>query len=270
MKVVLTGSNGFIGKNLLKRFKKLKWYVWEVNVDESSNKAPEYNVIENMIKQCDGVFHVGAISDTTLHDCNKMLYYNYTLSKLIFDLARKYDKKVIYSSSAATYGLGDGLPTNIYGWSKKLAEEYGLKACEKFVALRYFNVYGPGEGHKGKMASVAYQAYQKGSFTLFPKKPLRDFVYISDVVNANLAAFKLDRGIFDVGYGEPALFEDLVGGMGIKFNHTTEDKIPGWYQFYTCADKNMRIPGWKPEYNVQQGTFLYRNNLKFELNDGLK
>ena len=71
MKVVLTGSNGFIGKNLLKRFKKLKWYVWEVNVDESSNKAPEYNVIENMIKQCDGVFHVGAISDTTLHDCNK-------------------------------------------------------------------------------------------------------------------------------------------------------------------------------------------------------
>ena len=56
--------------------------------------------------------------------------------------------------SAATYGLGDGLPTNIYGWSKKLAEEYGLKACEKFVALRYFNVYGPGEEHKGKMASL--------------------------------------------------------------------------------------------------------------------
>ena len=58
-------------------------------------------------------------------------------------------------------------------------------------------------------------------------------------------------------------FEDLVSGMGIEFNYTTEDKIPGWYQFYTCADKNMRIPGWKPEYNVQQGTFLYRNNLKF-------
>jgi|TARA_R110002049_G_scaffold103286_2_gene249475 ADP-L-glycero-D-manno-heptose 6-epimerase len=266
MKVLLTGSKGFIGENLLNKFKKLKWYVWEINVDESTNEAPEYAHLENIIKQCDGIFHVGAISDTTLHDCNKMLYYNYTLSKDIFDLARKYDKKVIYSSSAATYGLGDGLPTNIYGWSKKLAEEYGLKSCEKFVALRYFNVYGPGEYHKGKMASVAYQAYKKQSFTLFPTKPLRDFIYIDDVVEANLAAFKLDRGIFDVGYGEPALFEDLVGGMGIKYDYTTKDKIPSWYQYYTCADKNIRIPGWEPEYDVKSGTKLYKNILKLTNN----
>jgi|TARA_R110000803_G_scaffold44725_3_gene94575 ADP-L-glycero-D-manno-heptose 6-epimerase len=265
MKVLLTGSNGFIGKNLLKKFKKLKWYVWEINVDESTNKSPEYGVLESIVKQCDGIFHVGAISDTTLHDCNKMLYYNYTLSKNIFDLARKYDKKVVYSSSAATYGLGDNIPTNIYGWSKKLAEEYGLKACEKFVALRYFNVYGPGEEHKGKMASVAYQAYKKGTFTLFPNKPLRDFVYIDDVVSANLAAFKLERGIFDVGCGEPSLFEDLVSGMGIKFDYTTENEIPSWYQYYTCANKNMMIPEWKPKYNVKQGTLKYKNNLKYNL-----
>ena len=267
MKVLLTGSNGFIGKNLLRKFKKLGWYVWTIDVDESSKSVPEYAHLENIIKQCDGIFHVGAISDTTLHDCNKMLYYNYTLSKDIFDLARKYDKKVIYSSSAATYGLGDGLPTNIYGWSKKLAEEYGLKACEKFVALRYFNVYGPGEEHKGKMASVAYQAYQKGSFTLFPSKPLRDFVYIKDVVDANLSAFKLDRGVFDVGYGEPALFEDLVSGMGIKYDYTTEDKIPSWYQYYTCADKDMRIPGWKPKFDVKKGTTNYKNYLEYNLNE---
>ena len=167
----------------------------------------------------------------------------------------------MYSSSAATYGLGDNLPTNIYGWSKKLAEEYGLKACKKFVALRYFNVYGPGEDHKGKMASVAYQAYKKGSFTLFPQKPKRDFVYIDDVVNANLAASKLDRGVFDVGYGEAVLFEDLVKGMNIKFDYTTKDKIPGWYQFHTCANKNMRIPGWEPKYNVKKGTNLYKSYL---------
>tara|TARA_R110000787_G_scaffold66174_4_gene148770 strand:- start:4296 stop:5099 length:804 start_codon:yes stop_codon:yes gene_type:complete len=262
MKVLLTGSKGFIGSNLLKKFKELKWHVWEINVDESSNEAPEYAHLENIIEQCDGIFHVGAISDTTLHDCNKMLYYNYTLSKEIFDLARKHDKKVIYSSSAATYGLGDGLPTNIYGWSKKLAEEYGLKACERFVALRYFNVYGPGEEHKGKMASVAYQAYKRGSFTLFPKKPLRDFVYIKDVVNANLAAFKLDRGIFDVGYGTASSFEDLVSGMSIKFDYTTKDKIPGWYQYYTCANRDMRVPGWEPFYNVVDGTFDYLKQLK--------
>lgn len=261
MRILLTGSKGFIGSNLLKEFKKLEWDVRTLDVDESTNNAPEYLHLEDLVEQCDMIFHVGAISDTTIHDCNKMLYYNYILSKRIFDLARKYSKKVIYSSSAATYGLGDGLPTNIYGWSKKLAEDYGLRTCEKFVALRYFNVYGPGEEHKGNMSSIAYQAYKKGSFTLFPKKPERDFIYIDDIVSANIAASKLDRGIFDVGYGEATSFEELVDGMGIEFTHTTEDKIPSWYQYFTCANKNMRIPGWEPFFHVRAGTYQYKNYL---------
>ena len=261
MKVVLTGSKGFIGSALLKALKKQKnTYVWLLNQDK--NQWNDNYGLDESVKTCDVIFHVGAISDTTLQDCNEMLYWNYTLSKKLFDLARKYNKRVVYSSSAATYGLGDNLPTNIYGWSKKLAEEYGLKACKKFVALRYFNVYGPGEDHKGKMASVAYQAYKKGSFTLFPKKPKRDFVYIDDVVNANLAAAKLDRGVFDVGYGEAVLFEDLVSGMGINYNYTSEDKIPSWYQYYTCADKKMRVPGWVPKYDVKKGTKKYYGKLK--------
>ena len=127
-------------------------YVYQIHQDK--NQWENDLELENQVKNCDGIFHIGAISDTTLQDCNEMLYWNYTLSKKLFDLARKYDKKVVYSSSAATYGLGNGIPTNIYGWSKQLAEEYGLKANEKFVALRYFNVYGPGEEHKGKMASL--------------------------------------------------------------------------------------------------------------------
>ena len=265
MKIVLTGSEGFIGGSLLKELKKDKNNnIYLLNQDKQ--QWDDEITLEQTISQCDIIFHVGAISDTTLHDCNRMLYWNYILSKRLFDLARKYDKKVVYSSSAATYGLGDGLPTNIYGWSKKLAEEYGLKSCEKFVALRYFNVYGPGEEHKGKMASVAYQAYNKGSFTLFPKKPKRDFVYIKDVVNANLAAAKLDRGIFDVGYGNAMSFEELVKGMGIKFNYTTEDKIPGWYQYHTCANKNMKIPGWNPIYNINDVLFplLTGNNDSFK------
>ena len=260
MKIILTGAKGFIGSNVLKALKSRGDYVYQIH--QHKNQWENNLELENQVKNCDGIFHIGAISDTTLQDCNEMLYWNYTLSKKLFDLARKYDKKVVYSSSAATYGLGNGIPTNIYGWSKQLAEEYGLKANEKFVALRYFNVYGPGEQHKGKMASVAYQAYKKGSFTLFPKNPKRDFIYIDDVVAANLAAFKLDRGVFDVGYGEATPFEDLVSGMGIEFNYTTEDKIPGWYQFYTCADKNIRIPGWEPKYNVKQGTKNYVNKIR--------
>tara|TARA_R110000803_G_scaffold188684_1_gene251142 strand:+ start:175 stop:960 length:786 start_codon:yes stop_codon:yes gene_type:complete len=260
MRVVLTGSKGFIGGALLKALKKNNDYIYLL--DQDKNQWENDQALEQTISQCDIIFHVGAISDTTLTDCNEMLYWNYTCSKKLFDLARKYDKKVVYSSSAATYGLGNDLPTNIYGWSKKLAEEYGLKACEKFVALRYFNVYGPGEEHKGKMASVAYQAYKKGSFTLFPKNPKRDFVYIKDVVNANLMAARLDRGVFDVGYGKAVPFEELVDGMNIEYNYTTEDKIPSWYQYHTCADKNMRVPGWDPIYNVIDGTFDYLNKLK--------
>ena len=255
-KVLITGHKGFIGSNLLKKAKKLGWYCLTLEFDEYKD-----TVVEEMVKSCDCIFHVGAISDTTLQDCNKMLYYNYTLSKKLFDLARKYSKKVIYSSSAATYGLGDNLPTNIYGWSKKLAEEYGLKACKKFVALRYFNVYGPGEEHKGKMASVAYQAYKKGSFTLFPKKPKRDFVYIDDVVSANLKAFEIERGVFDVGYGKAVLFEDFISGMEIEFDYANENKIPSWYQFYTVANTKLRVPGWKPKFSVKKGTKKYKKYL---------
>ena len=255
-KYIVTGTDGFIGKKVAKA------------IEASGNDVisiTQFNgwdlELSDKVKECDGIFHIGAISDTTVQDANKMLYFNYTLSKRLFDLARKYDKKIVYSSSAANYGSGDGIPNNIYGWSKLLAEEYGLKACEKFVALRYFNVYGPGEEHKGKMASVAYQSYLQGDFKLFPGEIRRDFVFIDDVVEANLQAMKLDRGLFDVGTGNAEKFEDLVGGMNIQFDYHTEDKIPKWYQFFTQADRKKFIPGWEPLYNVKKGTKLYREYL---------
>ena len=217
--------------------------------------------LESIISRCDVIFHVGAISDTTLQDVNEMLYYNFTLSKMIFDLARKHDVKVVYSSSAANYGSGNGIPNNIYGWSKLLAEEYGLKACEKFVALRYFNVYGPGEEHKGKMASVAYQAWKAGKFKLFPGEISRDFVYVDDIVHANIHAATLERGVFDVGTAKAESFEVLVSGMSIPYEYHTEDKIPNWYQYFTQAEKDKFMPGWKPLYKISQGTELYRNYL---------
>jgi ADP-L-glycero-D-manno-heptose 6-epimerase len=223
--------------------------------------AYEETRLGSMVKQCDGIFHIGAISDTTEQDPNYMLYWNYTTSKILFDLARKYNKKVVYSSSAACYGDGNGIPNNIYGWSKLLAEEYGLKACEKFVALRYFNVYGPGEEHKGKMASVAYQAYIADKFKLFPGDIKRDFVFINDVVNANLHAMELERGVFDVGSGVAEPFQTLVSGIGVKFDYHIEDKIPSWYQYYTQANKSKFIPLWVPEYSVTQGTKLYKEYL---------
>jgi len=255
MKAILTGHKGFIGKRLLAKLKELNVYTWLVEINERIDEA--------MVEQCDIIFHVGAISDTTLQDSREMLYHNYECSKLLFDLAQKHDKHVVYSSSAANYGSGDGIPNNIYGWSKKLAEDYGTKTCSKFTALRYFNVYGPGEEHKGKMASVAYQAYKRGDFKLFPNKPRRDFIYVDDVVDANIHALIFrPNGVFDIGYGEARTFESLLDGMDIKYEYTKDVAIPQWYQFHTCANKNKRLPGWTPKYNIEKGTNEYKKYLK--------
>jgi ADP-L-glycero-D-manno-heptose 6-epimerase len=259
MKYVITGSEGFIGKAVLEALKLRGDYVWQIHQDK--NLYNDDTALEGMIEQCDGIFHIGAISDTTEHDPNYMLYWNYTTSKILFDLARKYDKKVVYSSSAANYGSGDGIPNNIYGWSKLLAEEYGMKACERFVALRYFNVYGPGESDKGKMASVAYQAHKAGKFKLFPGDIKRDFVYVPDVVHANLHAMTLERGVFDVGTGTAETFESLVEGMEISYTYHDKNMIPKWYQYFTKADRSKFMPGWKPYWNVLKGTEDYRETL---------
>ena len=220
--------------------------------------------MDHNVLKCDGIFHVGAIADTTLQDPNEMLIYNYTYSKKIFDLAKKYNKKVVYSSSAAVYGT-DGVPTNIYGWSKLLAEQYGDRTCrDRFVALRYFNVYGPGEEHKGKMASIAYQAWKKGDFKLFPGEPKRDFVYIKDVVDATIYPLfnHVKSGIYEVGSGEARTFEDVLNLMGVKYRYRNEVDVPNGYQYFTKANKNEFMDGWSPIYNLEKGLKEYRDYLE--------
>lgn len=263
-KYIVTGTDGFIGSRLKQRLEQDGHEVYNI---EQHHWPMIEETLDQHIWKCDGIFHVGAIADTTLQDPNKMLYYNYTCSKKIFDLARKFNKKVVYSSSAAVYGTDDK-PTNIYGWSKLLAEEYGVALFAKnvnFVALRYFNVYGPGESHKGKMASVAYQAWNEehlGNFKLFPGKPKRDFVYIDDVVDANIHAMdSWAYGVYEVGSGKAETFENLIDGMGVKYTYHNEDKIPSWYQFFTQANKEKFIPGWQPKYNILEGTKKYKEYL---------
>ena len=265
--VLLTGHRGFIGKNLYKELKSLGLNVYTVEKDFLDDPYWK-EVLYNKVKSSDMIFHVGAISDTTLKDSQKMLLYNYEFSKVLIDHAYDLHTKVIYSSLAANEGSGNGIPNNIYGWSKLLVENYGIAKGGNFVALRYFNVYGPGEEHKGKMASMAYQAYKKGEVYLFPGGPTRDFIYIDDVVKANIMAVNAFIGVYDVGTGVSSPFENLVVGMGIKpvkLFYTTEDKIPSWYQFYTKADKNKWLSGWYPEYDLERGTKKYKNYLNKKL-----
>lgn len=259
MKALLTGYEGFVGKALHDKLKDIYDVVFCLEAEDTEQLNDE------LIKGVDIVFHVGAISDTSLQDASQMLFYNYSFSVKLFKLCQKYNKKVIYSSSAACYGDGDGKPKNIYGWSKLLAEEFGMSECDEFVALRYFNVYGPGECHKYEMASVALQAYKKDKFRIFQKKPKRDFVYINDVVDANLHAVDAPKGVYEVGSGEARTFEDVLDLMKVHYMYHHVRDIPSWYQFYTKSDSSKWMPNWKPKYNIEKGLKEYKKYLDEKL-----
>ena len=258
MKYLITGHTGFIGSNLLKHIS--DDVVVRIESDWMHDEDWKDD-LELVVQKIDVIFHVGAISDTKLQDSTEMLKYNYVFSKELFDLAQKYKKKVIYSSSAACYGDGDGIPNNIYGWSKLMAEQYGMAKCDNFVALRYFNVYGPGEEHKDDMASIAYQTQTNWENKLFPKKPKRDFVYVDDVVSANIHAINSPKGVYEVGSGEARTFEDVLKNMEVEYTYHSEDKIPEWYQFYTKSNKSKWLPNWKPQYNLEKGIKKYKEYL---------
>ena len=260
MKILVTGSDGFIGKSLLYHIKVP--YTLDVNdfyndEDWSSKLEEKLNSINPAV-----ILHVGACSDTLEKRVNYMMELNYESTKIISDWAKLNNRKMIYSSSAASYGTNNKFPSNLYGWSKYAAEGYVIS--NGGVALRYFNVYGPGESHKGIMSSIALQMYNRNKknepIFLFPGEPKRDFVYINDVILANLYSIENYDSIksdwYDVGSFEARTFEDVLLNIGIiTWEYTNENNIPDGYQYFTKATK--AIPGWKPKYNLERGLREY-------------
>ena len=120
------------------------------------------------------------------------------------------------------------------------------------------------------MASVAYQMYIKQQSDekcfLFPKKPLRDFVYVKDIISANIYAMnnfsRLKGKKYEVGSGEARAFEDVMNLMEIPFEYLDESVIPEGYQFYTCSDSDKWMPGWKPSYDLEKGIKSYKQCFK--------
>jgi ADP-L-glycero-D-manno-heptose 6-epimerase len=178
---------------------------------------------------------------------------NFESTKILTDWCKANNKRMIYSSSAASYGTNGEYPSNLYGWSKYVAEQYVIS--NGGIALRYFNVYGPGEEHKGNMASMAYQMMKAGSAKLFPGKPKRDFIYVDDVAIANLHAFAhydaLSGKKYDVGLGEAHSFEYIADALDITYTYHDPSAIPEGYQFYTCSNPRNWMPGWAPEYSIK-------------------
>lgn len=265
---LLTGSKGFIGQNLKEELLTLKYEVIEINEDIFQSSDWQLTLSSILTEHNPNViFHIGACSDTLEKDVNYMMVLNFEFTKLLTDWSKEHNSKLIYSSSAASYGINDNHPSNLYGWSKYVAEQYVIS--NNGIGLRYFNVYGEKEEHKGKMSSIAYQSYVKHTLgeecKLFPKKPTRDFIYVKDIISSNIFAFlnydNLNLNYYDVGSGESRSFEDVMNIMEIPFTYHNETSIPNGYQFYTCSDKTKWMKNWTPIYSLEKGLTEYRKYL---------
>ena len=235
----------------------------------------------------DYIFHEAAISDTTALEQDLMIKTNVNAYKDLLDLAMAHDANMIYASSAATYGnaespqrVGREAPNNVYGFSKlsmdHLSREYMKNAESSIVGLRYFNVYGAGEYFKNSTASMILQF---GHQILAGKNPrlfedsdkiLRDFIYIEDIVQANIKAMQPKQsGIYNVGTGKARSFQDIVDILQRELS--TEYKCEympnpfiGSYQFHTEADiaTTKEALGYEPAFEMEDGIKAYVPEIK--------
>lgn len=232
------------------------------------------------------VFHQGACSDTTQWDGRYMLDTNFTVSKELFAWAQARSVPLIYASSAAVYGAStvfsedaaDLRPLNVYGWSKLLFDQWVARRRDslsaRVVGLRYFNVYGPREDHKGRMASVVHhfsrQIEADGTVKIFGAshgfgdgEHRRDFVYVGDAAKVNLWACEsaTANGVYNVGTGTGRTFNDLAGavigfhGRGAIEYIPFPDDLTNAYQAVTTADiARLRRDGYQaPFVSIEEG-----------------
>ena len=252
MKVVVTGAAGMIGSNIVHGLNAIG--VDDVIAVDNLTNGPKYrNLLGAKISdyfdktdfyarfarrefgRVDAVLHQGACSDTMQHDGRYMLDTNYRCSKDLLDACQDQGTRLLYASSAATYGGSASfreepqfeLPLNVYGYSKLLFDNVVRrmlpKATSQVAGFRYFNVYGPREQHKGRMASVAFHHFNQfrehGKVQLFgeyggygPGMQSRDFVFVDDVVAVNLWFLQNpgQSGIFNLGSGRAQPFNDVA------------------------------------------------------------
>ena len=334
MKIVVTGAAGFIGSNLIQglnargindiiavddltmgdKFKNLA----DLQIADYVDADDFYELFaEGAFGDVEAVFHEGACSDTMELDGKYMMDNNYTVSCELFQACQDQGTRLLYASSAATYGGSSTFneapefekPLNVYGYSKllfdqRLRRELGpnfQNTSNQVAGFRYFNVYGPREQHKGRMASVAYHQFNQfisdGKVKLFgeyggysPGGQMRDFVFIDDVVAVNLWFFDHpdQSGIFNLGTGKAQPFNDVaisvINALRKSRNETAlsiEEAVRGGlidyiefppalvgkYQSYTQADMSaLRAAGCNHAFSdVQTGVSEYMHWLNRKL-----
>lgn len=312
--IIITGAAGFIGSCLIKKLND-EGYNDLVLVDDFSrpeqnknfeskrfSKQVERDEFPEWLRQnqlhVQFVFHIGARTDTTEFDYDLLNRLNLDYSKEVWNICVEFGLPLVYASSAATYGLGelgydddeskiDQLkPLNPYGDSKNDFDKWALAQERKpyfWAGLKFFNVYGPNEYHKGRMASVIFHTYNQilktGAMKLFQShradvkdgEQKRDFVYVKDVVEVLyfLMHHRKDSGIYNLGSGQSRTFLDLASNTfralgeepNISFVPTPED-IRDKYQYFTEAtmDKLKSIGYHKPFHTLEEGIDDYVKN----------
>jgi ADP-L-glycero-D-manno-heptose 6-epimerase len=305
--IVVTGAAGFIGSCLVNKLNN-QGFKDIVVVDEFSNPSKNRNLRNKTIlrelhrellfnwldenhKQVSFVFHIGARTDTAEFDMAVFDRLNLNYSKNVWKACSRHGLPLIYASSAATYGAGEHgygddhalveklRPLNPYGESKHEFDKWVLNQAESppfWAGLKFFNVFGPNEYHKGRMASVVFHTFQKimgtGYMELFRShhpdfrdgEQLRDFIYVKDVVRVciYLMLHRQQPGIFNLGTGKARTFLDLAGATfealgkkpDIRFVDTPED-IRDKYQYFTEAQMaKLHAAGYtQPFFTLEEG-----------------
>jgi ADP-L-glycero-D-manno-heptose 6-epimerase len=297
--ILVTGGAGFIGSNLVltlqERMPQARLTVIDDFRSGDFKNLAGYRgdfVAQNLAtldwqqqfgdEKFDAIFHLASITDTTVHDQFVQVHDNVESFRRLLNFAKPTRTRVVYASSAATYGAASvastetngAAPANVYAFSKAIMDNLAQRAAQEvkgwiIIGLRYFNVYGPREAHKGVPASMIYHLSRQMKSGQRPRifkhgDQKRDFVYVKDAVEGSIRALEAKgSGIYNLGSGHARSFNELVDvlnqSLGTDLKPEYIENPHAHYQNYTQADlTNVRSGlGYEPQFSLAKGVGDY-------------